>query len=436
MPRRGAGENLGHNDRGSKANRARMGGALSGHDGEIASEASAETTLPGSQYFPIFVYLGGVPPLVIGDAPELVAKIRLLLKFAPMVDLVLPRTASLPHQFGDRVRCEILDDCKLEDGVPGDGVPGDGVPGDDASDYVQAIQQRIVGRPLVVIDTQDVAINAALSGYARSIGVPVNVPDQIPQCSFFLGSIVDRGSVTVAISTSGVAPLLGQNLRARIEDMLSPKIDVLAHYLHGLRDQLRHLPPVMRRALQHQMINGKVARLVQVGRKSEADRAVLDLLQAHSDHPTAGTVTVVEAGPGETGLLSMDAANAIRSADSIFYDPQVSVDILDLARREADQWPFRSNRLSGLMRAVRLAIAEGKTVICLVGGDPAIIRGEARLPRAFHQEDVPFDYIVSASPVAEVAPRVGASNTDSQRGQSDVGVTQTGTIVPWPASVC
>ena len=340
MFQHGGGKDLGRDGREPNPYRAEKGRAPSARQGQIIPDAPIEAALLPSQYFPIFVNLGGVPPLVIGDAPELVAKIGLLLKFAPVVDLVLPQTGRLPHQFGDRVRCEILDDVSPE--------------GDD-SNYVQSVQHRIVGRPLVVIDTQDAALNAALSAYARSIGVPVNVPDQVTHCSFFLGSIVDRGPVTIAISTSGVAPVLGQNIRARIEDMLSPKIGMLAHYLRGLRDQLRHLPPVMRRALQHQMITGKVARLVQSGRKSEADRAVLDLLQAHSDHPTAGTLTVVEAGPGETGLLSMDAVTAIRSADSVFYDPYVSADVLDLARREADQWPFwphlGPDRLAELMQA-------------------------------------------------------------------------------------
>jgi uroporphyrin-III C-methyltransferase / precorrin-2 dehydrogenase / sirohydrochlorin ferrochelatase len=139
--------------------------------------------------FPIFVDLETVPPLVIGTAENLVAKIRLLLKFAPVVD-VITDGAALPHLYQMPNVCRIVD---------------------MSYDAPKAqLEAHIKGRPLIIVETLDDKRDAALSAIARGYGVPVNIPDTPALCSFYLGSIVDRAPVTVAISTSGMAPVLGQ----------------------------------------------------------------------------------------------------------------------------------------------------------------------------------------------------------------------------------
>ena len=41
-----------------------------------------------ARHFPIFIDLGGTPPLVVGAQPALSAKLRLLTGFAPRVELL------------------------------------------------------------------------------------------------------------------------------------------------------------------------------------------------------------------------------------------------------------------------------------------------------------------------------------------------------------
>lgn len=139
--------------------------------------------------FPCFLTVDAAPPLVIGNAAILEAKIRLLLKFAPCVDLVTDlRPAS---RLGADRRVRVLED----------------VPCGGSHDH-------IAGRRLVILDTADPALNAALSAVARAAGVPINVPDNTTLSSAWLGSIVDRAPVLIAISTGGASPVLGQRLRA------------------------------------------------------------------------------------------------------------------------------------------------------------------------------------------------------------------------------
>ena len=112
-----------------------------------------------------------------------------------------------------------------------------------------------------MIDCGDEKLNASLAGRARALGVPVNVPDKPTLCSFYFGSIVDRAPVTIAISTAGLAPVLGQHLRAWMEDRLPAGYGRLALYLNRLRDRLHHLPAAHRRALLRRAAGGAGAAL-------------------------------------------------------------------------------------------------------------------------------------------------------------------------------
>lgn len=333
-----------------------------------------------SSHFPIFVDVQAAPPLVIGDYDVLASKIRLLLKVAPLVDVI---TASHIIDFQAHPgRVNILDTV---------------TPHDDA------VLSMLAGRSMVIIETGDPVRNRVLAIHARSLGVPVNVPDTISLCSFFLGSIVDRTPVIVAISTSGMAPILAQHIRARIEDMLAPATGTLAHYLFRLRDRLKHFPNAVRRGLQHQVLNGPIARYVLAGKQAAADDAIMHLFNSTPSHAGVPSISIVDAGAGASGLLSLDAADAIRNADIVFYDPLVSDEVLDLARREAT-FTFCQNRyckngmsMVSLIAQLDKASKAAARVIYLVGGDPHQISSADFILKALGDHGIACQHIPSAS---------------------------------------
>ena len=280
--------------------------------------------------FPCFLTVDAVPPLVIGNAAILEAKIRLLLKFAPRVDLVTDlRPVS---RLGADKRVRVLED----------------VPCGGAHDH-------IAGRPLVILDTADPPLNAALSAVARAAGVPVNVPDNTALSSAWLGSIVDRAPVLIAISTSGASPVLGQRLRARIESMLPAGFGRLATYLDRRRDDLQGLVPARRRAIQHRIVDGPAAAHVIAGDAAAADRQLAGLIaadrmagagqmragqmragQINPGQINPGQMKIVDIGSGDVGLLSLRGVETIRNADLVVHETGTDAAIIDLARREAD----------------------------------------------------------------------------------------------------
>jgi len=71
----------------------------------------------------------------------------------------------------------------------------------------------------------------------------VNVVDRPELSSFIMPAIVDRGPITIAVSTGGASPALAQWIRARIAELIGPEHAQVARQLQGLRPWAkRNLP--------------------------------------------------------------------------------------------------------------------------------------------------------------------------------------------------
>jgi uroporphyrin-III C-methyltransferase/precorrin-2 dehydrogenase/sirohydrochlorin ferrochelatase len=305
--------------------------------------------------FPIFVNVDRKPPLVVGGGELAAIKARLLLKRAPSVDVaaadLVPELAALAAS--GRVSV----------------IPP--LPGVD----------QVRGRPLVVSATGDDDEDARVSAIARALGVPVNVPDRPALCSFSMPAIVDRGEVTIAIGTSGAAPVLGQRLRAWLERELHPGLDALARLAGEFRDKVADsLPPGRaRRRFWERVFDGAVSEAALSGDEGEARRLIGAEIEAAAKGDTApGRVLLVGAGPGDPELLTLKAVRALKSADVILYDRLVGAGVLDHARREVELIPVGKAKgahsvSQDHIQALMIERARsGQTVVRLKSGDPRV----------------------------------------------------------------
>ncbi|MFM9938356.1 MAG: siroheme synthase CysG [Hyphomicrobiaceae bacterium] len=306
--------------------------------------------------FPIFVDVGAWPPLVAGGGDLALAKVRLLLKRAALVDVItrgqIVRDLRQLAEAG-RVRLERR----------------------------AVTPQDVRGRPLVISATGDDVEDERISVIARELGVPVNVPDRPQLCTFALGAIVDRGSVTVAIGTDGAAPVLATRLRAEIETHLHPRLGVLAEIARDFRPAVAEAlrPGAARRAFWDDIFGGAAATAI-LQADEATGRALITarLASATANPPQPGRVILVGAGPGDPELLTLKAIRALKAADVVVHDGLMGDAVLDHARREARlisvaKAKGRHSRSQGEINALLVSLArEGKTVVRLKGGDPSI----------------------------------------------------------------
>ena len=92
----------------------------------------------------------------------------------------------------------------------------------------------------IVIATTDIPeVNIQVYKDCRAVSKLVNVADNPPYCDFYMGGIVTKGNVKVAISTNGKSPTTAKRLRQFFEDVIPENIDDLVKNLNEYRKTIK-----------------------------------------------------------------------------------------------------------------------------------------------------------------------------------------------------
>ena len=97
----------------------------------------------------------------------------------------------------------------------------------------------LAGAFIAIAATNLREVNRRIFDEAEARGVMLNAVDDPPNCSFIAPSIVQRGPVTVAISTGGASPALARKLRESLQESGELAWADLADVLAAARARLR-----------------------------------------------------------------------------------------------------------------------------------------------------------------------------------------------------
>src|SRR5215510_1998308 len=125
---------------------------------------------------------------------------------------------------------------------------------------------------------------------------------------------------------------------------------------------------------------------------------------------TVGRIAFVGAGPGDPGLLTRRAYDALVAADHIVYDRAVPDALLSAVRAEAAQETEFSpaEGASGDVAKVLLSAARsGLRAVHLVGGDPLAHDSVLKEVQAVARTAVPFEVVPGIGQAAGVATYAG-----------------------------
>jgi precorrin-2 dehydrogenase/sirohydrochlorin ferrochelatase len=119
------------------------------------------------------------------------------------------------------------------------------------------------GCAVVVAATGVTVVDDTVAEAARRVRALVNVVDRPAVCDFILPSVLRRGDLQIAVSTSGKSPALAREIRRRLETEIGEDYAVL----------------VARVAAQRRGLRGR--RLTPAARMRAADRLAVAALAAH-----------------------------------------------------------------------------------------------------------------------------------------------------------
>jgi uroporphyrin-III C-methyltransferase / precorrin-2 dehydrogenase / sirohydrochlorin ferrochelatase len=176
--------------------------------------------------FPAFLKLAGRRVLVVGAGPVAASKLRALIDARASVTIVAP-------EISDAMRAE-LESCPTAEDSQVPAAQAFSPASMAEAPVAQAFRPApaaptIVQRTFQPSDLDDVwfvvaaaphAVNRAVAEAAEARRLFVNAVDDPPNASMYLGGVVRRDGVTVAISTNGRAPALAGLLREGFDELL------------------------------------------------------------------------------------------------------------------------------------------------------------------------------------------------------------------------
>ncbi len=144
---------------------------------------------------------------------------------------------------------------------------------------------------------------------------------------------------------------------------------------------------------------------------------------------SAGKVYLVGAGPGDPGLITLRGVQCLGRADVVLYDYLANPSILAHASPSAElvrighakgRWAMPQEEIHARMID---AARQGKTVVRLKGGDPAIFGRVAEESAALTAAGIPFEIVPGVTAALAAAVYAGIPITHGQRASAVAFVT-------------
>ena len=310
--------------------------------------------------FPAFLNLQSRRAVVVGGGPVAASKLEALLTAGADVTVIAPEVVPEIERLSVTIVRRPFEDADL----------------DGAWWVVAAAPSDVNERVRAAADERQIFVNAV---------------DDPRHATAYLGGVVRRDVVTVAISTDGRAPALAGLLREGIDAMLPRDLDVWLSTADAARiEWKRQAVPMEQRRPQ----------LLEA----------LNRLYDAKEPGKPGSVSLVGAGPGNPELWTVAAVRRLQQADLVLYDALVDADALRrTTRAQCFSVGKRARRDSvpqeTIHRLMIRAARQGKRVVRLKGGDPFVFGRGGEEALALAMAGIPFD-VVPGVTTAVAAPEM------------------------------
>ena len=91
---------------------------------------------------------------------------------------------------------------------------------------------------LVIAAVNDIKLATRITIDAKQKGKLINAADKPSLCDFYLGSVISKGDIKIAISTNGKSPTLARRLKEFFNEALPNEIETALSNLHTIRNNI------------------------------------------------------------------------------------------------------------------------------------------------------------------------------------------------------
>jgi siroheme synthase-like protein len=171
------------------------------------------STQQANKLFPVFLKLENFRVLIVGGGKVAHEKVSAVLNNSPLTRVTLVAT-----NIGESVK-------------------------DLKSDNLFLIERSFITsdleeKDLIIVAVNDKITSSKIKSLAATKGLLTNVADTPEQCDFYLGSVVQKGQVKIAISTNGKSPTLAKRIRETFEESFPENINESIESLTTIRQHL------------------------------------------------------------------------------------------------------------------------------------------------------------------------------------------------------
>jgi len=168
-----------------------------------------------NELYPIFLKVNQLEVLIVGGGFVALEKCSFLLKSSPNanVTLVSPFFREETKELVEKFQLKMIQDS-----------------------YKKSYLEN---KQLVIATTDNLDVNIQVYQDCKAKNILVNVADNPPFCDFYMGGIVTKGNVKIAISTNGKSPTTAKRLRQCFEEVIPDNIDDFVKNINDYRKTLK-----------------------------------------------------------------------------------------------------------------------------------------------------------------------------------------------------
>ncbi len=175
----------------------------------------SRNTVDNNQLYPVFLKLNEIQLLLVGGGNVALEKLTSVLSNSPdtAITIVAPMIRDEIKDFiALYPNCKIIQRPFEEDDL------------------------NTIG--IVICATDNRELHRHIKLLANQKGLLVNVADTPDLCDFYLGSIVQKGNLKIAISTNGKSPTIAKRLKEAISEMIPDEMEGVLNNMQAIRNEM------------------------------------------------------------------------------------------------------------------------------------------------------------------------------------------------------